>query len=227
MTVPSPIPIILLTNGRPDCVAKAIPSVGEHLLGVGDGLIVDDSGDDVYRGWLAEEFGAPVVPVGDGPCGYWRAMQTVWAVAAQMESDHWMLVEEDFIFKRDVDVRALADVLDAQALQQIVLLRQPWFANELQRGGVIEAREAEGGTFEERTDGTHYWIEHRDHWSMNPTILRVELCRRHPWPSGAWSESRFGRSLLSDPSAKFAYWGRRSDQPLVEHIGAKRVGRDY
>lgn len=30
-----PIPIIVLTNGRPECISKTIPSVVEHLHGAG------------------------------------------------------------------------------------------------------------------------------------------------------------------------------------------------
>lgn len=227
MTVPSPIPIIVLTNGRPDCVAKAIPSIGEHLLGVGDGLIVDDSGDDVYRGWLVEEFGAPVVPVGDGPCGYWRAMQRVWQVARDLGADYFWLQEDDFVLHSDVDVEQIAGVLDTHPyLTQIALLRQPWWPNEVEHGGLIPALEQQGQTFTDATDGVHHWVEHRACFTGNPCLIPARTFERD-WPEGDWSESRFGRLLFADPAARGAYWGRRDDPPLVEHIGHQRVGTGY
>lgn len=225
------VPIIVLTNGRPDCISKTISSALGHLHGASSMVIVDDSGDPTYGQWLEDEFiGGPwdgkVMHLPE-PHGYWRAMQYVWALARTFTARHWMILEEDFTFNRDVDLRELARVLDEQDLQQIVLRRQPWFSNEHEHGGVIEARETQGGQFFDRSDGVHHWIEHRDHWSMNPAILRVELCKSRPWPAGAWSESRFGREVLRDPDAKLAYWGKRSDSPWVTHVGARRVGSDY
>jgi hypothetical protein len=227
VTVPSPIPLLVLTNGRPECISKAITSVGEHLEGVGDGLIVDDSGDDVYRGWLAEEFGAPVVPVGDGPCGYWRAMRKVWELARDLGTDKVMFWEEDFVLNADVDVEQLAGVHDAHPyLTQIALLRQPWWPNEVEHGGLIPALEAQGQTFTERTDGTRHWVEHRACFTGNPCLIPSRTFARD-WPEGDWSESRFGHLLFQAPAARGAYWGRRDDPPLVEHIGHQRVGTAY
>lgn len=219
--------VVLLTNGRPSCVAKTIPSMQEHLHGVGDLLVVDDSGDDVYRAWLTEQYAALVVPVGDGPCGYWKAMRRVWDVSRDLDTDKIILWEEDFVLNEDVDVNALAGVLDSHPyLTQIALLRQPWFGNEVEHGGLIEALEAQGQTFTERTDGTSHWSEHRACFTGNPSLIPRRTFEVD-WPEGDWSESRFGRELFSDPEARGAYWGRRTDPPLVEHIGHQRAGTGY
>ncbi|MEV4672716.1 hypothetical protein AB0K34_13760 [Actinomadura sp. NPDC049382] len=221
------VPLIVLTNGRPECVTKAISSVGKHLLGVGDGLIVDDSGDDVYRAWLTEQYAAPVIPVGDGPCGYWRAMQKVWDVARGLDTDKFVFWEEDFVLTADVDLDDLASVLDSHPyLTQIALLRQPWFANEHAHGGLIGALQAQGQVFTECTDGTHWWIEHRACFTGNPCLVPRSTFARD-WPEGDWSESRFGKGLFADGRARGAYWGRLTDPPRVEHIGHHRVGSNY
>lgn len=221
------VPIIVLTNGRPECVTKAISSVGKHLLGVGDGLIVDDSGDDVYRAWLAEQYAAPVIPVATGPCGYWKAMRRVWDVARSLDTDKVVFWEEDFVLTEDVDVEELAGVLDAHPyLTQIALLRQPWFANEHEHGGLIGALQAQGQVFTECTDGTHWWIEHRACFTGNPCLIPRSTFARD-WPEGDWSESRFGKALFADGRARGAYWGRLTDPPRVEHIGHHRAGTGY
>ena len=76
------IPLIVLTNGRQDCIAPTLASIGKHLTGYGDTVIVDDSGDPAYRAWLAEAFqGAYVTAVAPQPAGYWRAMRAVWNIA--------------------------------------------------------------------------------------------------------------------------------------------------
>lgn len=236
MTVPSPIPLLVLTNGRPDCITKTLRSAAEHLHGVGPMVILDDSGDDVYGQWLEDEFiGGPlnghVLHLEDAEHGYWRAMQAVWQYARYafdfMGTDKAFFLEDDFTFNADVDVEHLASVLDAHPyLTQIALLRQPWWPNEVEHGGLIPALEQQGQEFTERTDGTHHWVEHRACFTGNPCLIPRSTFERD-WPDGDWSESRFGRLLFTDERARGAYWGRRDDPPLVEHIGHQRVGTAY
>lgn len=230
-----PVPLIVLTNGRPECITRTIRSLHENLSGVSGMVIVDDSGDDVYGAWLEDEFiGGPF----DGkvahlpePHGYWRAMQAVWSLArhwaAEFGQNRFAFWEDDFVLTTPVDLDVLAGVLDAHPyLTQVALKRQPWFGNEVEHGGLIEALEAQGQTFTERTDGAHHWVEHRAVFTGNPSVIPRRTFEQD-WPEGAWSESRFGRALFSDPQARGAYWGRRSDPPRVEHIGHQRTGTDY
>jgi hypothetical protein len=222
------IPIIVLTNGRWDCIAQTVPSMAKHLTGVGDMVIVDDSGDTAYREWLVTEFpDALVTAVGEHAAGYWRAMRCVWRIARDSGAPAIWFHEDDFVLLDDVDLTELAGILaERRHLTQIALLRGPWWPNEHEHGGLIPALEAQGQTFTEHNDGEHWWIEHRACFTANPTLIPWRTFE-HDWPSGAWSESRFGRELFADPDARGAYWGRRSDPPRVEHIGHERVGRDY
>lgn len=198
-------------------------------------VIVDDSGDPTYSTWLEDEFiGGPweakILHLPE-PHGYWRAMQYVWGLArhwaATYDTTSFFFLEDDFTFNEDVDVEALAGVLDAHPhLTQMALLRQPWWPNEIKHGGLIEALEAGGQEFTETTDGTHHWVEHRACFTGNPCVIPRRTFERD-WPEGDWSESRFGRLLFRDEKARGAYWGRRSDPPRVEHIGHQRVGSNY
>lgn len=222
------VPILVLTNGRRDCIARTIPSIHDHLTGAGDMVVVDDSGDADYRTWLAETFPeALVTAVAPSPAGYWKAMRVVLAIARDSGADAFWLAEDDFRLLADVDVACLEGVLDENPhLTQMALLRQPWWPNEREHGGLIGALEAQGQVFEERTDGEHWWIEHRACFTGNPSLIPARTFA-HDWPEGAWSESRFSRLLFADPAARGAYWGRRSGPPRVEHIGHQRVGTDY
>lgn len=219
------IPLIILGNGRQACILRTIGSIHDHLKGFASLTIVDDSGDAEYRRWLEREFLAEVVPVADERAGYWRAMRTVWQVAAGCAQI--MFWEDDFVLNEPVDAAEMLDVLDAHPyLTQIALLRQPWFGNERAHGGLIEALEVQGQRFEEQADGRHHWIEHRACFTGNPSLL-PERTLRQPWPDGDWSESRFGQRLFREKAARGAYWGRRSDPPRVTHIGHERAGHDY
>jgi hypothetical protein len=181
-----------------------------------------------YRAWLAETFpDALITAVAPDAAGYWRAMRVVWAIARDSGADAVWMHEDDFVLSDDVDVTCLKRVLAEQPhLTQMALLRQPWWPNEHEHGGLVPALEAQGQVFEERTDGKHRWIEHRACFTGNPSLIPRRTFE-HDWLEGAWSESRFGRLLFTDPTARGAYWGRRSDPPRVEHIGHQRVGRDY
>lgn len=229
------VPLIVLTNGRRDCISQTIPSAIEHLSGVAHMVIVDSSGDEAFGQWLADEFiGGPLhgaVLHLKGEHGYWQAMQAVWRYARYLLDydgvDAAFFLEEDFTFNSHVDVGDLAAVLgDRPYLTQMTLLRQPWFGNEHTHGGLLEALEAQGQTFTEVTDGEHSWIEHRACFTGNPSLIPRRTFERE-WPEGAWSESRFGRLLFADPDARGGYWGRRGDLPRVTHIGHERVGSDY
>ena len=166
----APIPLIVLTNGRRDCISRAIPSAREHLTGIRSITIINDSPDPDYRQWLEDEFiGDPLdcsVAHLPGPHGYWQAMQMVWSMARHQMSffgtDSVFFLEDDFVFHDDIDLTCLDRVLDEhEYLTQIALRRGPWFGNEHAHGGMLEALEAHGQTFGETTDGKHYWIEHR------------------------------------------------------------------
>lgn len=225
------VPLIVLTNGRPECISKTIPSAQQHLHGVAGMVIVDDSGDPTYGQWLEDEFiGGPwdgkVLHLPE-PHGYWRAMQAVWALARHWDVPHVAFLEDDFTFNTGVDLDDLAGVLDTHPhLTQMALLRQPWWPNEHEHGGLIPALEAQGQIFTERTDGTHTWVEHRATFTGNPCLIPRRTFTQD-WPMGDWSESRFGRLLFLDKAARGAYWGRLTDPPRVEHIGHHRAGTAY
>lgn len=230
------VPLIVLTNGRPECISRTIASARQHLSGVGPMTIVDDSGDPVFGQWLVDEFtGGPL----DGRVlhlpdehGYWQAMRMVWSYARHLvgylDVESVFFLEEDFVFGQDIDAADLQKVLATHRyLTQIALLRQPWFPNERTAGGLIEALEAQGQQFTETTDGCgSWWVEHRACFTGNPCLIPTRTFERD-WPEGPWSESRFGQELFRDPMARGAYWGRRTDPPRVEHIGVTRVGTDY
>jgi predicted nuclease of predicted toxin-antitoxin system len=222
------VPVIVLTNGRRDCITQTIPSISRHLSGTGDMVVVDDSGDANFRAWLADAFpDALVTAVASDPAGYWRAMRTVWDIARGSGADACWFHEDDFVLNEDVDLTDLSHVLGKQPhLTQLALLRQAWFTNEIVQGGLIEALEAQGQRFEEHTDGQDHWVEHRACFTGNPCLIPRRTFERD-WPEGPWSESRFGAELFRDPHARGAYWGRRTDPPRVEHIGHQRVGHDY
>lgn len=81
------------------------------------------------------------------------------------------------------------------------------------------------GEYEDRTDGTHHWLEHRLFFTTNPSLYRRSLADRR-WPDAPDSERKFTDQLRAD-GRSFAFWGARHDGTWVTHIGDQRVGTGY
>lgn len=221
--------VVFLTNGRRECLEKGWDSFDVFVSWGGadcDVRIVDDSGDTDYRAWLREECGPKsVISVGEHALGYNAAMLRIWELARSY--DYVFMVEDDFTFNREVDLQDLIDALeDDEDLAQIVLLRQAWFGNEVEAGGLIPALINQGKTFKTRHTTMGSYLSHRATWSTNPNLFRGGAwVENHPWPIGDGSEYRFGQELFAaEPETVCAYWGAGDE--YVTHDG-KRKGFGY
>lgn len=204
--------LIILSNRRDQYLSDTIDSIDEHVTGFDRLTIVDDSGDIHWRSSCAY-LGDEIVPVADGPAGYTTAMRKVFEVA---DGEHVALWEEDFRAIDTVDLAAMAELLDERPhLAEVVALRGPWFANERESGGVLEARP------DDRFELVDGLIEHRAFWSTNPCVIPRRTLDRE-YPNVSWSEWHFGQELLADPAVRFGMVpGVR-----VEHVG-ERTGHGY
>lgn len=226
------VTLLVITDGRHRCIEQSIPSALEHLHGpIVHRLIYDDTGDNDHRRWLAARFG----PLGflvlhhpDGRQGFGGAIRTCWRLvgraAAFADSGFVFHLEDDFTFNRDVDLDAMIDVLDGHPdLVQLALRRQPVNDAERAAGGVVEQWPDE--YVDVSLDGLD-WLQHRLFFTTNPSLYRRSLCERG-WPEGEGSEAEFTRQVIGDPAARFAFWGERTDEPWVTHIGRERAGHGY
>lgn len=197
---------VILSNRRDQYVHGAIDTLN-LVTGWDDLVVVDDSGDPDHRAALAGT-GARVVPVADEPAGYVAAMRTAFAT---MTGEHCLFWEEDFRALAPIDAAAAVAQLEEHHLAQVAFLRGPWFGNEHTHGGVIEAREHEGGVFDRRDR----LVFHADHWTGNPHVLPSWVWARR-WPDAPWSESQFGRALFAE-GHRCAYQAGVQ----VDHVGVR------
>lgn len=219
------IALLVVTDGRRDCIQQSIPSLLGNVHGpITHRVIHDDSGDPDYRDWLSWEFAAFEVIGPDRRTGFSGAYGNAWRYLAERPERFVFGVEDDFTYNRPVDLTAMAELLDRQPhLAQVALRRQAWNEQEKAAGGVVEQHP---GDYEDCSDGDTHWLEHRRFLTTNPGLYRTELCR-HGWPQAPNSEGILTHQLIEDPGLRFAFWGRRSDAPWVTHIGAQRVGTGY
>jgi hypothetical protein len=216
--------IVFLTNGRRECLPKAVHSfLGKvHISADDEVVIVDDSGDVEYRAWLTRTFRHwKVSRVGEYAMGYNAAMLHIWDLARCF--DHVFMVEDDFVFDREVNLADMIDALeDDEDLAQIVLLRQAWFGNEVDASGLIPALVNQGKSFKVRHTNMGTYLSHRATWSTNPNLFRGgSWVENHPWPIGEGSEYRFGQHLFqTEPETVCAYWGDGTE--YVTHTGERK-----
>lgn len=224
------IALVVFTDGRVDCVEDTIRSAAANLHGsITTKLINDDSDDPDYRLWLRQRFeplGFHLIPPADSRQGFGGAIRHAWDYLKTETREPFVFhLEDDFTFRRPVDVDAMAYALvHHPRLVQLALRRQAWNAEERAAGGIVEQHPHD--YLQVCDEHGALWLEHRRFFTTNPSIYRRSLLQR-AWPEGAHSEGMFTHELLRDPKLRFGFWGHRSDEPWVEHIGHQRVGSGY
>ena len=229
------IALLVMTDGRRGCLERTLASAGAELRGpITEVWVHDDSEDPTYRRWLEllldewPELRCSIIgpPPGVGRSGFGGAIRRAWSHLAEFSTASFVLhLEDDFTFNRQIQLRAMADVLAAHPhIVQLALRRQPWSPAELAAGGVVELH---GDDFLDRTDGVNHWLEHSRFFTTNPSLYRRSLVAE-VWPEGEASEGRFTAQIRErHPNWRFAYWGARDSGEWVHHIGVERVGVGY
>ena len=219
------ITLLVITDGRGDCLGRTLASARTHLHGpITRRVMIDDSADTAYGVHLDQVHGHSFEIIHhDRRRGFGGAIASGWSTLAV---EPWVFhLEDDFTFNRHVDLNAMARVLAAHPnLVQLALRRQPVNDAEAAAGGVVEMWPDE---YTEATDGAgHHWLEHRLFFTTNPSLYRRSLTTAG-WPTGEGSEQAFTDRVLANDQLRCAFWGRRTDRPWVHHHGDHRVGTGY
>lgn len=225
-----PVAVLVMTDGRKDCIAQAIPSLLDNLKGnLGLMVIHDDSADQEYQDWLRAQFVDWVLVTSGRRQGFGGAYKRAWETINSVASDDHRYVfstEDDFTFNRPVDLAAMSEVLDSMPrLKQMALRRQPWNSEEIAAGGIIERFPR--ADFEEFSAGENAWLEHRRWFTTNPSLIPRSVIAQG-WPNVPQSEGMFTLQLTKDdPMVRFGYWGAYDSGEACFHIGNQRVGTGY
>ena len=221
------VTVLVMTDGRRDCITRAIASMGWLDGDISGRYIHDDSGDDGYRLWLARQFPSWTIYSTGRRSGFDQAMRSAWQLIRDADDAPFLLhTEDDFVFTRAWDLALTATVIDEHRhLAQLALRRQPWNADERAAGGIVEQHPDD---YTDRTNGWSAWLEHRRFFTTNPSLIRRDFVLDHQWPTGPNSEGRFGVDLFAaEPATRSGFWGSRDSGVWVEHIGTQRVGTGY
>lgn len=191
---------------RDEYAEKALASLRTMVLGLDDRIVMVD--DREHR------------------LGFAGAIQEGWdrLLALDPLPDYVLHCEGDFTFHQPVPALAMALALERNPyLCQMALKRQAVNEEECAAGGIVECHPDD---FEQWADRHAYWTEHRRFFSTNPSVYSTKICRMG-WPQVRHSEGIFTHQLLEDPTVRFAFWGKKFDPPLTEHIGLVRAGHGY
>ncbi len=220
--------LLVFTDGRQDCLERTIASARESLVPwtfFNRRIMIDDSQNPDYARSLSSQFPDFQVLSNASKMGFCGAIQLGWAQIPKDDPESWVFhLEDDFTFNRSVNLLAMLEVIQRNPhLKQIALLRQAWSEEEHKAGGLIQVWP---DSYEDKRWNDHEWLEHRLFWTTNPSLYRGNLTRIG-WPDGPGCERTWTDMMLTNPTARFAFWGNRNDGPLVTHIGTHRVGTGY
>lgn len=230
--------LIVLTNGRRDCISETIPSLSAAIdTGSARRFIVDDSGDTEYQSWLAESFPRWTILKTRGNSGFDGAYRFIWQLGKFTNQEYMLVCEDDFTFNKPIDVNTWASPMHLNPnIAQVALVRQPWNEREKLAGGLLRSW-GESSFFQAAGFGRSKvnWLEHTMYFTTNPFICRTALMKTGPdWPTGPDSEGRYGFDLrregfcgIDGEDVRFAYLGSFDDEPWVHHIGHTRAGSNY
>ncbi len=197
------VAFLLISDGRSDYRERTLASAKAMLPEPDHFIEVDDS---------------------DHKLGFGGAIQLGWQRVIDTGAEWVFHCEQDFTFNRPVPLERMVAVLKAHPyLAQICLKRQPVNEQEKLAGGIVECRPDE---YVQKVEHGDIWTENRVCFSTNPSLYSAALCRQG-WPQVEHSEGIFTHRLLEDPEVRFAFWGAKFDEPLVEHIGDIRTGMGY
>lgn len=217
------ITLIIFTDGRAECLQKTWDSFQEHVKGeITHKVMIDDSGNAQYDKWLDTFFPSFSIYHHSSRRGFCKAIQTAWH-NIPAGTDFVLHLEDDFLFNRDLNLDDVVSVLKHYPkLSQMALRRQPWNDKEKEAGGILEAVGHEN--FIDCIDLGHYWMEHRNFFTTNPSVYPVGISKLG-WPDAPACEGVFS-AKLRELDYVSGFWGRREDGPWVEHIG-ERIGTGY
>jgi hypothetical protein len=219
---------ILVSDGRKEYLEQALESFGRLMTPAPKGtIVVDDSQDAAFAEWLDATFKGPHDIVKHHPVkvGLCASMEWAWKNVPS-DCEYIQHLEEDFILEQPVNMDDIIYVLERNHwLCQIWLMRHPWYAKEVEAGGIYQHRAPQAWQVRSinNEDATPayplYWTEYNwgRFWTQNPCVYSKRVTTRG-YPMGPYCEEAVAQWMW-DHGLKSAFWGRPDEFPRARHIG--------
>jgi hypothetical protein len=206
------VSLVVITDGRADCLARMWESLAEQVPYDWHSVLVvnDDPGSfPVVPSWVRP---LTVIqhPRREGGAG---AVRSAWRNIVRGDQPRYVFhVEDDWVFTRPVDIDKMVTVLEEHPQLAQVVLRKQLMG--------VEAEWSPPGGWEEAWFPHRDFVWHRRNWSLNPCLYPLCIPDTYPWPVGG-HEHHFTADLLAD-GWRFAFYGNWDDAPHIDHIGHVR-----
>ena len=222
MGQPVNVAFTLRTDGRRDYIERTVQSISDHIkkpFFFSHGVIIDDSGDVSYADWLDTTF--PELECLHHPerLGLGGCFKSALDMVLGTDADYAFLVEDDTPLIGDIDLTAMAAVLDTHTLlAQLMLMRPPFNTEEIAAGGVYALTPND---FTECSDGKVTWTEHSRWYGFQPHLVKRNVIEYIVSNATNFLELDV-TDALKPAGYNFGYWGGLNDPPLCEHVGTIR-----
>lgn len=207
-----------MTNGRLDLMDRTIPNLNEMVVSKFkfDRLqAIDDSGQSESWQYMLKHFPENWnIVFNRNNKGLATSVQIGWNQMREM--DYIFHVEDDFLFHEVPPLLEMVNILEWSDLSQIILKRNPVNFEEIAAGGYIELNP---WSYHQREINGVDFIVHDNFFSLNPGVIPYEVFHEVGWPKGNEAEMI---EILNAKGLNSAIWGKKTDPPLVEHIGHYR-----
>lgn len=217
------ISLCVTTDGRRECLQRTLDSFWDKVKGnIGECVLIDDSANQDYATWLDRNFNRFRIVHHPTRRGFGASVQDAWN---NLKPCRYVFhLEDDFVFRDRVELNLLMALLQhAPYLAQVVLKRTPVNDAEIRAGGFMELHPEH---YQDKSWGGLNWVEHQQSFSTNPSLVRYEVTQLGFYTAERDNERLFGEKL-NRYGYRYAYWGKTTDAPRVEHIGYQRVGNGY
>ena len=216
------VAFVLRCDGRKTHIEHTVQSVRDHIkkpFFFSHGVIIDDSADTSYATWLDTTFSELECLHHPERLGLGGCFRSALEVITGTNAEYGFLVEDDTPLLGDIDLTAMAAVLDANPLLSQLMLQRPAFnTEEIAAGGVYALNPND---FTERSDGPHAWVEHSRHYGFQPHLVKRNVIEC--MFANATNFLELGVTEVLKPAGyTFGYWGGINDPPLCEHTGNQR-----
>jgi len=107
---------VVFTNGRFECLNKAIKSLEANLDAVvAESILIDDSGDPAYGAVLAKHFDGKFDKIvrHEKAIGYFNSIEETWLHSLSPGLDYVLHWEDDFVLQMNLDLNPLMEFLGA------------------------------------------------------------------------------------------------------------------
>jgi hypothetical protein len=207
--------VLFFTDGRDEYTSQMLESFTknvkfEHYYSI---MLCDNptGRNSVFLEGIKKKYKINQLVLNDERLGIFGSVQKAWALIPDDCTYVWHQ-ENDFLFNEPVNVKAFMEILENRNINQVALLRQAWYENEVKAGGIFQANDR---AYKNGVIKMYPVVLHREYFTHNPSLYRKDVIRM--------MKNYTEYTIMSKLPGYCAFWGTKTDKPRVTHIGEQKI----